>query len=73
MGFHRQGMPASLDRTAVTAAVTRFLAQEIAFTARAVDPFGIDDPCPHNPDGLHQFIASCGEIVCPHCGRVAWA
>lgn len=72
MGFHRQGQPASPRRAEVTATVTRLLAQEVAFTARVVDPFGIEQDC-INGRTTHEFTASCGEIVCPHCGRVAWA
>lgn len=34
------------------------------------DPFGIDHDC-LNPAG-HQFINSCGDIVCPHCAKVVW-
>jgi hypothetical protein len=68
MGYHRQGMPASLDRAAVTATVTRFVADEIAHLVRMADPFLIDHDC-LNPAG-HDFIPSCGGVVCPHCGRI---
>jgi hypothetical protein len=36
---------------------------EIAFLKATTDCF--------NPDG-HDFVASCGSIACPHCGRIAW-
>jgi hypothetical protein len=66
MGFYRQGQPSSRDRAVITAAVTRFLAQEIAREAT---------PVPHdctNPAG-HHFNGACGNVVCLHCRRVAWA
>lgn len=34
------------------------------------DPFNIDHDC-RNPTG-HDFIASCGDVVCIHCSRVVW-
>lgn len=70
MGFYRQGMPAALNREGVRAAVTAFVAQDVAFANRTVDPFGIAHNC-RNPAG-HDFIAACGEVVCSHCGAVAW-
>lgn len=70
MGFNRQPMPAALDRTALTAIVTPFVAQELAFVVRTVDPFGVEHNC-LNPAG-HDPIASCGEIVCCHCAKVFW-
>jgi hypothetical protein len=39
-------------------------------TAGGVDPFGIDNTC-INPTG-HVEISSCGDVVCVHCGRIAW-
>jgi hypothetical protein len=71
MGFHRQGMPASLDRAAVTAVVTRFVAEELAFLTRTADPFLVDHDC-LNPAG-HKFEGCCGDVVCVHCGKVAWS
>lgn len=68
MGFHRQPQPASLDRAAVTAAITRFVAEEVCFAARTADPFLIGHDC-LNPTG-HAFIGSCGDVVCVHCARV---
>lgn len=35
------------------------------------DPFGLDHDC-LNPAG-HDFTSACGEVVCPHCGKVAWS
>jgi len=70
MGFNRQGQPAALDRAAVTAAVTRFLAEEAAFENRVADPFLIEHDC-RNPAG-HHFISSCGAVVCLHCEKVVW-
>lgn len=67
-GFLRQGQPAALDRGAVTATITRFVADEIAHLARTSDPFAVDHDCV-NPSG-HDFIGSCGSVVCPHCARV---
>jgi hypothetical protein len=68
MGFHRLGAPAALDRAAARAVITRFVADDLAFAARMVDPFGIDHDC-INPSG-HEVIASCGEVVCAHCSRI---
>ncbi len=70
MGFHRQGQPAALDRAAIRDAVSRFLADELAFEIAAADPFRIDNDCV-NPAG-HEPIASCGEVVCCHCARIFW-
>ncbi len=41
-------------------------------TCTPVDPFGIDDPCPQNAGGPHQFTASCGALACIFCARIAW-
>lgn len=71
MGFQRGTQPAALDRGAVTAVVTRFLAQEIAFEQRSADPFGVAHDC-RNPAG-HTFIGSCGDVVCVHCSKVVWS
>lgn len=70
MGFHRQIQPASLDRRGGTVIVTRFVADEVAFARRTVDPFGVAHNC-LNPKG-HEPIACCGEVVCCHCGQVFW-
>ena len=70
MGFHRQGQPQPLDRKAVTAVLTRLLAEELAFINGTADPFGIDHDC-LNPAG-HLFIASCGDVACCHCSKVVW-
>ena len=40
-------------------------------TAGGADPFGLDNSC-INPTG-HVEIASCGDVVCVHCGRISWA
>lgn len=74
MGFHRQGMPPppiTGDRATVTATITRFVAEELAFIGRTADPFGIDHDC-LNPAG-HRFIGSCGDVACVHCAKVAWS
>lgn len=74
MGFYRQGQPEPpvlFDRAAVRAAVTPFVAEEIAFLSRTADPFGVDNDCP-NLAG-HRFAGSCGDIVCVYCGKVAWS
>lgn len=66
MGFYRQAQPTRRDREIITAAVTRFLAREIA-----LDPLRIEHDCV-NPAG-HDFNGECGNLVCLHCRRVAWA
>jgi hypothetical protein len=40
-------------------------------TCTPADPFGIDHDCT-NPSG-HQFVATCSDVVCFHCARIAWA
>lgn len=71
MGFQRQIQPAALDRAELATIVTPIVAEELAFACRtAVDPFGIAHDC-LNPAG-HEFIASCGEVVCCHCAVIAW-
>ena len=71
MGFHRIPQPRALDRAAIRAEVIPLLAQERAFIARTIDPFGIEHGCV-NPAG-HAVITSCGEIVCAHCTKVFWS
>lgn len=39
-------------------------------TCTPADPFGIDHDCA-NVTG-HHFTADCSELVCIHCGRIAW-
>ena len=69
MGFHRTLQPRPLDRAAMTEVIARIVAEEVAFVVRTSDPFGVDHDC-LNPAG-HDFIASCSEIACRHCGRLA--
>jgi hypothetical protein len=71
MGFYRHGTPQALDRAAATAAITRLVAEEVAFASRTADPFLIAHDC-RNPAG-HSFIGSCGDVACRHCGMIAWA
>lgn len=68
MGFHRTLQPAALDR----AQVTRIVAEEVAFARRTTDPLAIDNRCPLSPSAIHQYIGSCGDVVCVHCARIAW-
>lgn len=68
MGFHRQGMPAALNRAQATAVVTRIYAEELAHLRRTADPFLVENDC-LDPAG-HDFIPSCGRLVCPHCSRI---
>lgn len=42
----------------------------VASAMGSTDPFRIGHDC-SNPAG-HQFIASCDEVVCLHCARIAW-
>ena len=70
MGFYRQGQPSALDRAGVCAVVTRILCDDLGFEVRAADPFRIEHDCT-NTSG-HHFIASCGDVVCCHCGKVVW-
>lgn len=77
MGFHRQGQPRALDRAEVTALfskniiVARLVAEEVTIANARRDPFALDHDC-LNPAG-HDFIGSCGDVACVHCGRLAWA
>lgn len=70
MGFHRQGQPASHDRERIAAVITLLVADELAFANAGADPFLIAHDC-LNPAG-HDFIAACSDVVCCHCGRIAW-
>ena len=47
-----------------------FVAEEID-TLTALDPFGIDDPCPGSATG-HDPHMSCGTLVCVHCAKIFW-
>lgn len=40
-------------------------------TLTAIDPFGVDDPCPFSATG-HDALASCGEVICVHCSKIFW-
>jgi hypothetical protein len=40
-------------------------------TCTPADPFGIDHDC-RNPAG-HQFTATCSDVVCIDCARIAWS
>ena len=58
-------------RTKVRELVTEFLScEEIVDLIDPPDLFLIDHDC-RNPAGHHP-IASCGDIVCPDCGKVFW-
>lgn len=46
--------------------------EAIEVLARTADPFGIDNRCLFNPAG-HQYIGSCGDVVCVHCSKVVWS
>lgn len=50
--------------------VEEFLCDEIVDLIDPPDPFGIDHDC-ISPAG-HQFIGSCGDVVCVHCAKVVW-
>lgn len=66
MGFRRQGQPTALDRTALTAVVTLFLADEAPLAPTA-------DPCPLDPaGGPHVYTACCGNVACAYCSKIAW-
>jgi hypothetical protein len=52
--------------------VTEQLAIEIT-TLAALDPFGIDDPCPGSPDGHFPIWDGPRTLVCPHCSKVLWS
>ncbi len=69
-GFLRGIQPRTCNRAEITAAVTSFIAVEIAQANAERDPFGIGHDC-LDPSG-HDFTAACGEVVCIHCGRIAW-
>lgn len=73
MGFNRQLQPAR--DAAIRAQAVRVFEKAPSIAAilamlTPADPFGLDHDC-LNPTG-HEFIASCGEVVCSHCARIAW-
>ena len=62
--------------THIQAAVRQFVSDHLTedlldeiTAATPADPFLIDHDC-LNPAG-HDFIASCGDIACVHCSRIA--
>ena len=57
---------------ATRAFIEQFVAEEIT-TLIATDPFGIDDPCPFNPEGHFQFWDGPRTLVCAHCSRILWS
>lgn len=67
MGFHRHPQPAAVTR----AVLHDLIEQRLADFMPPADPFGIDHDC-LNPAG-HDFIASCGVVVCVHCSKVVWS
>jgi len=68
-GYLRQGRTNALAAAPIV--VVDFVSErEIARVIREQDPFGLAHGCT-NPAG-HQPAASCGEIVCVHCGRIFW-
>jgi hypothetical protein len=69
MGFNRTIQPSALTRAELVPVVRSFFALDVTTPA---DPFGIDDPCPFNPDG-HYPLRFHREIVCPHCSKVLWS
>jgi len=70
-GFDRGLQRQALPRETVVALATAFVAKEVAARENAArDPFGVNHDC-RNPAG-HEFFASCGQVVCVHCARVAW-
>ena len=58
-------------RAKVRELVTEFLCEEIVERIDPPDLFNIENACPFNPAGHHP-IASCGDVVCPDCGKVFW-
>lgn len=74
MGFNRglQIDTATSVRRQVSSRVKDLipLAEIAQAMAEATEPFSIEIIC-LNPAG-HDAIASCGEIVCPHCARIFW-
>lgn len=81
-GFRRGTQRQALDRMGAREAVCNMLdellsegdeiAVEIAAALPARDPFGVVDHNCINPGG-HDFKGICGEVICTHCGGIAWA
>ena len=36
------------------------------------DPFGVVDPCELSPDGTHDPVMDCCELVCRNCAAIFW-
>jgi hypothetical protein len=70
MGFARQPSRQTIQASKV---VTFIGEREIGEVLRASDPFAIEDACAVSPNGLHQAIGSCGDVVCCHCARIFWS
>lgn len=69
-GFTRNRQPQALTRAQAAAILQPIAAEEIARIISEQDVFALDHDC-LNPSG-HDAIASCGDVVCPHCSRVFW-
>lgn len=69
-GFTRTKQPQPLTRAQAIAILQPRATEEIAAILAGQDVFGIDHDC-LNPAG-HDAIASCGDVVCPHCAKVFW-
>lgn len=55
------------------AQVIRFIGERnLAEVFAAVDPFGLDNDCEVSPNGQHQAVGSCGDVVCCHCAKIFW-
>lgn len=69
-GFTRTRQPQPLTRAQALAILQPIASEEIATILAQQDVFQLDHDC-LNPAG-HDAIASCGDVVCPHCAKVFW-
>ena len=69
-GFTRNRQPQALTRAQAIAILKPRAAEEIAAVLAQQDVFQLEHDC-INPAG-HDAIASCSDIVCPHCAKVFW-
>jgi hypothetical protein len=72
MGFNRLPSPRVLAAAKGAPVELLITSQHVAAVERAADPFRIADRCECSETGDHNYIVSCGDLVCRHCSRVLW-
>lgn len=71
MGFHRTAQRSALDRDALRTLLAPVVEDELAFIARTIDPFNVDNDCTNQAG--HFPVRDHTQIVCVHCSKVIWS